>query len=156
MKGGKKEFPVILMIFALLFNTINGYVNGKYLFHLAPVYPLSWFYDPRFMTGAILFITGMVINIYSDHILRNLRKSEKNEYRIPYRGLFKYISCPNYFGEIIEWMGWALATWSIPGLAFAVFTFANLVPRAFANHRWYRSKFPDYPEERKAIIPFIK
>jgi 3-oxo-5-alpha-steroid 4-dehydrogenase 1 len=73
------------MIFGLLFNTINGYVNSKYLFHLAPVYHLSWFYDPRFIIGAILFITGMVINIYSDHILRNLRKSEENGYKIPYR-----------------------------------------------------------------------
>jgi len=75
---------------------------------------------------------------------------------IPHRGLFKYISCPNYFGEILEWTGWAIATWSIPGLAFAVFTFANLAPRAFSNHNWYKEKFSNYPEKRKALIPFIK
>jgi len=145
MKGGDKKFPVMLIVFGLGFNTINGYVNGKYLFSLSPIYPISWFYDPRFIIGAVLFISGIVINLYSDHILRGLRG-----------GLFKYISCPNYFGEILEWIGWAIATWSVPGLAFAVFTFTNLAPRAFANHKWYMDNFPDYPKKRKALIPFIK
>jgi 3-oxo-5-alpha-steroid 4-dehydrogenase 1 len=156
MKGGDKKFPAVLVVFALIFNTLNGYVNGKYLFQLAPVYELSWLYDPRFIIGTVIFLTGMVINIHSDHILRILRRSPRDGYRIPKRGLFRYISCPNYFGEILEWTGWAIATWSLPGLAFAVFTFANLAPRAFTNHNWYLEKFPDYPRERKALIPFIK
>jgi protein-S-isoprenylcysteine O-methyltransferase Ste14 len=156
MKGGEKKFPVVLIVFALIFNSINGFANGKYLFQLAPAYGISWFYDPRFVIGALFFIAGMTINLHSDHILRILRKSPDNGYKIPSRGLFKYISCPNYFGEILEWTGWAIATWSIPGLAFAVFTFANLAPRAFTNHKWYKEKFPDYPEKRKALIPFIK
>ena len=156
MKGGDKKFPVVLIVFALIFNFLNGYVNGKYLFQLAPVYRNSWFYDPRFIIGTIIFLTGMTINLHSDHILRILRNSQENGYKIPQRGLFRYISCPNYFGEILEWTGWAIATWSIPGLAFAMFTFANLAPRAFTNHRWYREKFPDYPKRRKALIPFIK
>jgi 3-oxo-5-alpha-steroid 4-dehydrogenase 1 len=31
----------------------------------------------------------------------------------------------------------------------------NLVPRAFATHKWYREKFPDYPANRKALIPYV-
>jgi hypothetical protein len=58
-------------------------------------------------------------------------------------------------GEIIEWCGWALATWTFAGAAFAFFTIANLLPRALSHHRWYREKFPDYPRERKAIIPGV-
>jgi len=46
-------------------------------------------------------------------------------------------------------------TWSLPGLAFFVFTFANLFPRAIRAHKWYRAKFPDYPKDRKAVVPFI-
>jgi len=76
-------------------------------------------------------------------------------YKIPHGGLFERVSCPNYLGEIIEWSGWALATWCLPGLSFAVWTFANLAPRARAHHRWYRAKFPEYPEERKALIPGV-
>jgi len=156
MKGGEKKFPAVLMVFALGFNTINGYVNGRYLFYYSPVYQISWLYDPRFIIGFIFFISGMVINLHSDHILRGLRGSAKNGYSIPRKGLFKYISCPNYFGEILEWTGWAIATWSVPGLAFAVFTFANLAPRAFTNHRWYLENFSDYPKKRKALFPFIR
>ena len=156
MKGGEKKFPAVIIVFALLFNILNGYVNGRYLFYYSPVYQVSWFYDPRFIIGAVFFISGMVINLHSDHILRGLRNSGRGDYKIPERGLFKYISCPNYFGEMLEWTGWAIATWSVPGLAFAIFTIANLAPRATANHRWYLENFPDYPDNRKALIPFIK
>jgi ABC-type transport system involved in cytochrome c biogenesis permease subunit len=46
-------------------------------------------------------------------------------------------------------------TWSLPGLAFFVFTFANLFPRAVSSHKWYREHFQEYPKKRKSIIPFI-
>ena len=45
--------------------------------------------------------------------------------------------------------------WSLAGLAFAVFTVANLLPRALATHRWYRAQFPDYPPQRRAVVPFL-
>ena len=74
---------------------------------------------------------------------------------IPRGGLYERITAPNYFGEILEWTGWAIATWSWAGLAFAVYAVANLGPRAFANHRWYHERFPDYPPERKVLIPYL-
>jgi len=49
--------------------------------------------------------------------------------------LFNFVSCANYFGEVVEWIGYALATYNIAGLSFAVFTFANLVPRALKHHQ---------------------
>jgi hypothetical protein len=52
-------------------------------------------------------------------------------------------------------MGWAVATWSLSGLAFATWTAANLAPRARANHRWYLETMPDYPPERKALLPGV-
>jgi steroid 5-alpha-reductase/3-oxo-5-alpha-steroid 4-dehydrogenase 1 len=56
---------------------------------------------------------------------------------------------------MLEWIGFALMTWCLPGLAFSVWTIANLAPRAWAHHRWYQDAFPDYPKERKALIPYI-
>jgi protein-S-isoprenylcysteine O-methyltransferase Ste14 len=67
--------------------------------------------------------------------------------------MYRWVSCPNYFGEMLEWIGWAIATWSLAGSAFAIFTIANLLPRALANHRWYQTEFPDYPSDRRAVIP---
>jgi len=74
---------------------------------------------------------------------------------MPRGGLFDLVSCPNYFGEVLEWTGWAIATWSLPGAAFAAFTFANLAPRALSNHEWYRRTFADYPASRRALLPYV-
>ncbi len=151
----KKQMPVIIMLMAFVFNMINGYLNGRYLFTFAPDYTSYWIRDMRFLGGLGLFMVGFAINLHSDNVLRRLRQEGKKDYEIPYRGLFKYISCANYFGEIIEWLGWAVATWSWPGLAFFLFTVANLFPRAHQHQKWYRKEFPDYPKKRKAIIPFV-
>ena len=95
----------------------------------------------------------MALNIHSDNILLRLRKSNDAEYSIPQGGAFRYVSCPNYLGEIIEWAGWAIATWSLAGFAFFIYAAANLAPRARSNHAWYRQRFSDYPAERRALIP---
>lgn len=76
-------------------------------------------------------------------------------YQIPYGGLYEVISCPNYFGETIEWIGFAIASNSWAATAFAFYTFANLAPRAHHHHRWYRKQFPEYPPSRKAYVPFV-
>ena len=82
-------------------------------------------------------------------------KKENKGYQIPHGFLYRYISCPNYFGEILEWIGWALATWSLAGLSFAIWAIANLAPRSYSNYLWYKEKFPDYPKDRKILIPKI-
>lgn len=76
-------------------------------------------------------------------------------YKIPRGGAFELVSGANFFGEIVEWFGFALAAWSLPAFAFAVFTFANIGPRAASHHQWYLKKFPDYPRNRRAVIPFV-
>ena len=91
----------------------------------------------------------------ADDRLRNLRKPGETGYKIPYGGLFEYVSGANFCGEIIEWTGFAIAGWSIPSVTFAIFTFLNTAPRGAAHHKWYLSKFDDYPKNRKAVIPFI-
>ena len=113
------------------------------------------FTDPRFLLGVSVFFLGMIINIKSDNILFSLRDDGSTGYKIPRGGLFERVSSPNYLGEIIEWIGFAIATWSLAGLTFAVWTFCNLAPRAFAHHRWYKEEFDDYPKNRKALIPFV-
>ena len=152
--GREKPYPVIVASMAIVFNLLNGFANGYGVFNLYS-YSSSWFYSWQFISGIAIFITGFVINKTADEKLKLLRKNSPEEYVIPRGWLFDFISSPHYFGEIIEWAGWAIMTWSLPGLAFSVFTFANLFPRAVASHRWYKSHFPGYPLDRKAIIPFI-
>ena len=156
LRDGRKKMPLAIPLMAAGFNLGNAYINGRYLFHFAEDrYSVDWLLDPRFIIGTILFVVGYVINRWADDVLRNLRQPGETGYKIPYGGLYRYISCPNYFGEILEWFGWAIATWSLPGLAFAVWTFANLAPRAQANHKWYYDEFSEYPQERRALIPGV-
>lgn len=149
-----KQMPVTIVLMALCFNFMNGFINGYFLGWVAD-YTISWFTDPRFIAGIIMFVGGLVINWQADHILIHLRKPGETGYKIPKGGFFNYVSCPNHFGEMVEWTGYALMTWSAPGLAFAVWTMVNLVPRALHHHRWYREHFADYPSGRKAIFPYI-
>ena len=147
------KMPLSIALFAFLFNVVNGFVNGYFLGSIKS-YPIDYLSNWNFILGVILFLIGMRINMHSDTILLNLRSKYKG-YQIPKEGFFKYISYPNYFGEILEWTAFALMTWSWAGLSFMIWTMANLVPRAIKGHQWYHQQFDDYPKDRKAIFPFV-
>ena len=147
------KMPLSIALFAFLFNVVNGFVNGYFLGSIKS-YPIDYLSNWNFILGVILFLIGMRINMQSDTILLSLRSKNKG-YQIPKGGFFKYISYPNYFGEILEWTAFALMTWSWAGLSFMIWTMANLVPRAIKGHEWYHQQFDDYPKDRKAIFPFF-
>ena len=155
LRTAGKRMPLVIVASGVFFNTVNAALNGGYLGWLAAPYPASWLVDPRFLTGAALFAAGAAINLLADNRLMALRRTGAPDYTMPQGGLFRYVSCPNHFGEIVEWSGFALMCWNLPALSFAVWTAANLVPRALSHHRWYRARFAAYPAERKAVIPFI-
>lgn len=155
LKTPGKRMPLVIVFSAIFFNLINASLNGYYLGYLSKGYPDNWLTDPRFIVGIIIFILGFLINQISDQKLLNLRKGGKTGYYIPKGWLFNYVSCPNFLGEIMEWTGFAIMAWNLPALSFALWTAANLIPRALSHHAWYRKTFPDYPSSRKAVIPFI-
>ncbi len=153
-RGSDRRTTLFIVVCALIFNSVNGVLIGLALGHVRQ-YEASWLTDPRFIVGMALFFTGAAINLHSDSVLRHLRAPGESGYRIPNGGFYQWVSCPNYLGEIVEWLGFALATWSPAGLAFACFTIANLAPRAIANHRWYHERFENYPKDRRALIPLV-
>ena len=154
MRGSGKRKPVLTAVFAFLFNCANGPMNAYGVTVLGAHLTSDWLSSPLFVAGVAVFFLGWSINQHADAVLRNLRKPGESGYKIPYGGFYRFISCPNYFGEIVEWIGFAMAASTSAAWAFAFFTAANLVPRAVAHHRWYREKFEDYPR-RKAVIPFV-
>jgi len=155
LAGGIPQMPLSIAAMGFFFNLVNGWLQGRCLFFLGPEHDTTWLADPRFLLGTAMFLGGFVLNQHSDQVLRNLRRPGETGYRIPFGGGYRFVSCPNYLGELTEWAGFALLTWSSSGLLFLLWTSANLVPRARAHHRWYVEKFSDYPKERKAILPFV-
>jgi protein-S-isoprenylcysteine O-methyltransferase Ste14 len=154
MRTEGKRMPISIPLMGMTFTTLNTYVNARSISHFGE-YPIEWLRDPRFWIGGAIFLFGWIVNLHADTVLIHLRKPGETGYKIPRGGLYRWISSPNYFGEIIEWSGWALMTWSLAGTAFAVYSIANLAPRAIANHNWYKEKFADYPRERRALLPFL-
>jgi hypothetical protein len=153
MNGPPEPMPLVIALMGFTFNTLNCYLVARWVSHLA-TYETSWLVGVPFLAGLAIFAAGFVINIHSDTIL--LRLAARNQgYVIPHGGMFRFVSCPNYLGELMEWTGYALLTMSPAAALFALYTSANLGPRARSNHRWYREKFPDYPPERKALVPFL-
>jgi len=156
LKKGKK-MPWLIVLMAIVFNTTNGYLNGWSIASQADKYSEVWITSPQFIIGVLVFFSGMALNKISDRQLARLGRAGDGQggYQVPHGLAYRWVSCPNYLGEIIQWTGWAVATWSLAGWVFAIWTMANLAPRALANHRWYRETFEDYPAQRRALIPYL-
>lgn len=154
-RGGKGS-TLATTLAATGFCAANGYLQARHLSSFA-AYDDAWLASAQFRAGAALYALGMAVNVHSDRVLRNLRKPGETGYKIPRGGAFRYVSCANYLGELVEWLGYAVACWSSPAAwGFFVCTFANLGPRAHQHHQWYRAKFDDYDAlGRTAIIPFV-
>ena len=150
IKTKGKKIPIAIVASAFFFNMVNGILNGYFLTLLQFEY-ISELY---LILGFIIFIIGFYINISSDNLLIKLRTNQKG-YVIPNGKLFNYVSCPNFFGEIIEWLGFAIMTLNPGSLSFLIWTICNLIPRSKAHHKWYKENFENYPKKRKAVIPYL-
>ncbi len=153
-KISRKKMPALIALMAFAFNCINTSFQGIWIFSFGDYEP-KWIYSPQFFLGFFSFLSGMYINIKSDNILVSLRRKNGPGYHIPRGFLFEKISSPNYLGELVQWLGWAMMTWSLSGLVFFFWSLANLLPRAIAHHRWYERTFDDYPDNRKILVPGI-
>ena len=147
-----RPMPLVIAAGGALFNVVNGYLNGRWVFTFSEPYGLDWLADPRFVAGVAVFFAGFFINQQSDAILRRLRRPGETGYKIPYGGIYRWVSSPNYLGEILEWVGWAIATWSAGSLRSGASPTSARAPGRIINgtgapsptipasgERWFRS-----------------
>lgn len=150
---GSKPIPLPVMLMAFMFCSLNGYIQCRSLTRHLVIgrEGLEW----QSQVGFFLFLAGLCINVDADSRLRNLRKPGETGYKIPQGGMFEYVSGANFFGEIVEWIGYAIIMkGAMPAVTFALCTACNIGPRALAHHAWYKTKFENYPKKRAALIPF--
>lgn len=157
---GKSRMPLAIMAMGIVFNLLNGIMQagGIFYFPVDKVYADGWHYflTPWAIFGFLLFFIGMGINLYSDYVIRHLRKPGDTKHYLPDKGLYQYVTSANYSGELVEWIGFAVLTASPAAWVFVWWTFANLVPRADAIYKHYREEFGNEAVgKRKRIIPFI-
>ncbi|TPX71702.1 hypothetical protein SpCBS45565_g00902 [Spizellomyces sp. 'palustris'] len=158
-----------IVLAAILFNLVNGTWNGAVARKYAGEAIREYDKRASLCCGIALFLWGMYVNIISDNELMRLRRqkaphqqgsvtlSNGRKYFIPEEYMHRFVSCANYFGEIVEWTGYALLMdGETAALGFWVWTLANLIPRAVQTNKWYRRTFGEkYPKNRKAVIPFV-
>ena len=110
--------------------------------------------------GLILFLIGNYIQCQTHLTLSKLRQTskEKEIYPIPHGFfLFEYISCPNYFGEILIYISlFCLSHKTSSFLSLIIWIFVNQILSGLFTHRWYCQKYQQiYPSTRRAILPFL-
>lgn len=115
--------------------------------------------------GLVLNVVGQVGNFYHHWLLASLRSRKtqvdsaalvvKSPYVIPTGGFFSLLTCPHYFFEIIAWFGIASVTGQLNAFLVAGDMASYLAGRSMSTTRWYKEKFPDYPSNRRHLIPFL-
>jgi 3-oxo-5-alpha-steroid 4-dehydrogenase 1 len=158
--GSKQNFSLSNAGVGMAFLTAHAYMNGRLFSELGSRYTDSWLKDIRFRVGILIYIIGYITTLHSESVVRNLRPasgiaSSTERYKIPIGGLFKYVTNPAYLGELTCWTGFIVLTWSPTLIPALLISLSNLVPRAFEQHKWYLKKFPNYPKDRKVLIPFL-
>ena len=156
---GKSKMPVAIMLMGIVFNLINGVIQGGGLYWFPnPDFEqgVSYLMRPNAIIGILVFLIGMAINLHSDHIIRHLRKPGDTKHYLPQKGMYRYVTSANYLGEIMEWTGFAIAAATLAAWVFPIWTAANLVPRAHAIYNRYKEEFgKEALADRKRILPFI-
>ena len=123
-----------------------------------------------FITGFSISIIGFIIEVVADKQKRNFRINSSNKSQFISSGLWSISRHPNYFGEIMIWIGISVTTfpiligWQFITLISPIFVIFMLTKvsginllEASADDRWGADKkYQDYKDKTSVLIPFIK
>lgn len=115
------------------------------------------------MVAVILTVGGILIEAISDHQLRmHLRKGREEPFLSD--GLWKYSRHPNYFGEVLFWIGlfvFSLSSksfiwWIFPGPVIMVLMFLFIsVPMIDKRMLMRRRGYRDYYKRTSGLVPWF-
>jgi 3-oxo-5-alpha-steroid 4-dehydrogenase 1 len=156
---GKSKMPLAITAMGAMFNLMNS----SLLCASVVLFPTDAYTDIcsyatnwNFWVGIAVFFLGMYTHMKADHTIRHLRKPGDTNHYLPKGGMFDYVTSANYFGELLEWTGFAILLCNPAAWMFVWWTAANLVPRAHAINKKYRAEFGnEQVGKRKRVIPFI-
>ena len=151
------NFSIIPALFSWLVTVTHAYLNSEWMSRYGK-YSNKWLKDIRFIVGFLMYFVGLILIIWHDTILRNLRPCPNDvRYCIPKEGLFQYCTNAQYLSELLAWSGFALMTFGPNGLFILLVSLVNLVPRSAMTHQWYINKFGNEYEmlQRYKLVPGV-
>jgi len=103
------------------------------------------------------FCGFMLLNFMCHLRLKYMRRPGCNDFVIPHGGLFEYITCPNYFCEIMTWFGFNILTGFTPaGVAFNIVGTLQMIQWATQRRDKFIKLFGnEWPRNRYVLFPFI-
>jgi len=105
--------------------------------------------------GLALFVLSELTNFITHVQLRNLRPAGSTQRKIPHGFLFELVSCPNYFAEVMAWVGFTVLSQTLAAALFTLMGFGQMYVWAVKKHRRYKQEFDTYPKNRTAMVPFL-
>lgn len=148
-----------LWVFLTTANALTLIVNNKKLVN-----------QPIFYLGLLIWFIGILFEIIADEQKRRFRLNEKNRGKFISSGLWSISRHPNYFGEIILWIGIAII--SLPTLSG--FQYVTLISPLFiyllltrisgvnlleesSDKKWGDlPEYEQYKRETPVLVPFLK
>ncbi len=121
------------------------------------------------VVGVVLWLSGLILETVADFQKYQFSKNPANRNKWIDTGLWRYSLHPNYFGEILVWVGVYVATYSSlgnvqraigllsPVTIFIILRFVTGVPplEKSANKRWGDNpKYQSYRKRTNLLIPF--
>jgi len=158
------RFSHATMPFTNIFkNCTHYYIFGGVMlgyFNYGPAFAKGSVFDTQMSTMWIVFsVIGFIFfelsNMCTHAILRNLRPPGTKIRRIPRGYGFNLVSCPNYLFEILSWVFFSFVSGSWASWFFVLVSSVQMYFWAVKKHSIYKKEFPNYPKNRKALIPFI-
>jgi steroid 5-alpha reductase family enzyme len=104
----RAQFPKTYWLIS--FSAIHMFPTAIVLLALYPIYAVitgKILYVSLIFLGTFIMILGALISFYADNQLRSYKKQYPEE--SIKNGLWKYSRHPNYFGEVLFWVGVAVA-----------------------------------------------
>lgn len=125
--------------------------------------------DLFFIIGVMIAIIGFIIEVVADMQKRKFRTNISNKGQFISSGLWSISRHPNYFGEMMIWVGMSFATipiligWQFITLISPIFVIFLLTKvsginllEASANDKWGADKnYQDYKDKTSVLIPFL-
>lgn len=131
--------------------------------------PLETFFDFATIFGLILFVAGFILEVAADGEKKKFSADPKNHGRCIDQGVWTWCRHPNYFGEILIWVGiftlgfrtyqqsqWATAI--SPVLVMVLLLFVSGLPQleSGADKKWgHEAEYQAYKKRTHSMIPFL-